>query len=268
MSVGVYSQNSYNVGTYGVDNGVILSQLSYGNGAYNQGSYGQDVKPAEADATAVITCSPERILAISIQFNASSSSNSSAGYVKLGSSSITTISTCSAIGKRILNVESAASASSSTSSSSFRIRESGAISMGDSSVAIVYTRERESSLIIYGVVSISASAEVIKLGDAVSSATTTTITSFERVREKQAQVSSVSVVSSSANITAGSGVVIINTISSVLVTGSREQTGDGTITSTSSISAIGRKKWENEISTSVTWNTIAEKSTNWTDIAA
>jgi hypothetical protein len=157
------------------------------------------------------------------------------------------------------------SAQATNSANSTRVRTGGAISGVESSFAGVGIRLRNVSGTSTATATTSATAGYVKRGSAVSTAAAANSATFLRVRNTSAEAlanlstsaDSTRVRESSSEITALSD----NTASAGYV-----KLGEGLISLTSSVSAIGRKKWKLIPEGASTWTTISPESDAWTTI--
>ena len=155
---------------------------------------------------------------------------------------------------------------SSVTADGQRVRESGAIVMGDSATFTISFKTVNAS----ATSSSSSSTACVGERDRTSGATVTSSSSLvgasQRVRESSGLVTPSSDISANAIVIYTSGADLVSSVASITATCNRVKHFSGSTSVTSSTSAIGREKWEVTAEGSESWSEIAEGSESWTNI--
>ena len=182
-------------------------------------------------------------------------------------------------GEQIRYVDSSVqfNANSSATVNAKRIKDSGALAAGDTVVAVVYIRKRNTTMVSYAQSSASSEANrVVSASCSVSANASATSTAQGIYQTNSAIVTVCSFEANSVKIVEASSTIIVE--STTVVIPNRIRSSSALTAGVSASMAVGREKWEDVNETAMTWssveenattwNTKAETSTNWTDIAA
>lgn len=271
---------------------VNSSAYSYGTNTFGADSFGVDVLPIVCASTSTVSADSVRVKFGSATVAATSSTTAIGGFFGGGSAAISASSTVSADATRVREGDQVAQSTSSVAARAVAVYVSGAVSSGTSvtvSVGEKFILE-ESSAFAYGTSTYGnnvydyADFQTIVASTAVNSWATAFATrqtgaqisassgftvggNVTRVREGDANPSAVSSITARGVFTISASAAVYAQ-SSVPVQYLRFRNTGGGLAAPSSVSVIGREKWEPEVVATETWTPIPATSETWIKLAA
>ena len=235
----------------------------YGDWLYGVGSFdGDDALQTIVSATSTVTCSAERIgLFPDSTINVTSTVTASARRVPEGSALVNGVSTTSITtnsnGTRIREVSATPNVAATISAIGVRHRTGGQLT-----VAATASMTSVGEFIVAGSIQLGASVTVaavcnrVRFGSGTPTANASiTVLGFATRGGIASLTGTATSVSDSEKIFQGH--IVLQPSSSILATCNRVQRMGGALSSESSITTLGREKWEIITNDSVTWTQIA-----------